>query len=97
MRFRLDGRWLRRGWRPLLRVVPEFLLLLVAISRRPQGSFRELEFPTGGERAADVGRRAFAVFAGSLSPNRIVIDVDPESGHALVHDLLPGTSSSDLP
>jgi hypothetical protein len=97
VRFRLEGRWLRRSWRPLLRVVPEFVLLLVAIFRRPQGTFRHLEFPTGGQRAVDVGRRAFAVFAGSLSPNRIVVDVDPESGHALVHDLLPGSSSSELP
>jgi hypothetical protein len=97
MRFRLEWRWLHRGWPPLVRVVPEFALLLVALFRRPQGTFRELEFPTGGERAVDVGRRAFAVFAGSLSPNRIVIDVDPETGQAVVHDLLPGASSSELP
>jgi hypothetical protein len=96
MRFRLQGRWLLRGSRSLLRVVPEFVLLLGALFRRPQGTFRELEFPTGGERGVDVGRRAFAVFAGSLSPNRIVIDVDRETGHALVHDLLPDASSEEL-
>jgi hypothetical protein len=97
LRVRVEWRWLRRGWRPLLRVLPEFLQLLAALVRRPQGTFRELDFPVGGERAVDSGRRAFAVVAGSLAPNRIVVDVDPETGHALVHDLLPETSSPELP
>lgn len=96
LRMRLEWRWARRGWRPLVRVVPEFVLLLAALFRRPQGTLRELEFPAGGQRGVDVGRRAFAVFAGSISPNRIVIDLDPERGRALVHDLLPDVSSSEL-
>lgn len=95
--FRVEWRWLRRGWKPLARVVPEFLLLMVALVRRPRGRFRTLEFPAGGERAVDAGRRAFVVVAASLSPNRLVVDVDPETGGALVHDLVAGQGSDELP
>jgi len=96
-RFRVEWLWLRLIWRPLARVVPEFLLLLLALVRRPRGTFRQLDFPVGGERATDAGRRAFAVLAGSLAPNRLVVDLDPETGKALVHDLVPGAGSADLP
>ncbi|TML94637.1 MAG: hypothetical protein E6G03_11695 [Actinobacteria bacterium] len=95
--FQVEWRWLRLAWRPLARVVPEFFKLLAALVRRPEGTFRQLEFPAGGERAADAGRRAFAVLAGSLAPNRLVVDFDPETGKALVHDLVPGAGSADLP
>ena len=94
--FRVERRWLRLGWKPLVRVVPEFLLLMAALVRRSRGTFRELDFPVGGERAIDAGRRAFAVGAGSIAPNRLVVDVDPEAGSALVHDLVPGRGSPEL-
>jgi hypothetical protein len=97
LRFRVQWRWLRLGWRPLVRVIPEFLLLVPALIRAPRGRFRELDFPAGGERAVDAGRRAFAIWAGSLAPNRLVVDVDAETGTALVHDLVPGAGSADLP
>jgi hypothetical protein len=95
--FRVAWRWLRQAWKPLARVVPEFLLLMGALARRPRGSFRTLDFPVGGERAVDAGRRAFVVLAGSLAPNRLVVDVDPDTGGALVHDLVPARSSQELP
>jgi hypothetical protein len=91
LRFRVEWKWLRQVWKPLLRVVPEFFLLLFALARRPHGRFRTIEFPTGGDRAVDAGRRAFAVVAPSLAPNRLVVDVDPNAGEVLVHDLLPGS------
>ncbi len=97
MRFRVEWRWLRLGWKPLARVVPDFCLVLSALVRRPRGRFRTIEFPAGGERAVDAGRRAFIVVAPSLAPNRLVIDVDPRSGEALVHDLFPGSASPELP
>jgi hypothetical protein len=95
--FRVEWKWLGQGWKPLARVFPEFLLLMAALPRRPRGSFRTLEFPVGGERAVDAGRRAFAVAAASLSPNRLVVDVDQEADGALVHDLLPKHGSDRLP
>jgi hypothetical protein len=94
--FVVQWRWLRQGWKPLVRVVPEFFLLMGALVRRPSGSFRTLDFPVGGERAVDAGRRAFAVVAGCVSPNRLVVDVDPETGGALVHDLVPEQGSDQL-
>lgn len=94
---RVEWRWLRQAWKPLVRVVPEFLLLMTALVRRPRGRFKTLDFPVGGERAVDSGRRAFAVVAASLAPNRLVVDVDPETGGALVHDLVPGHGSEELP
>ena len=97
LRIRVDWRWLRLIWKPLARVLPDFVLLMAALVRPPAGTFTRLDFPAGGQRAADVGRRAFAVWAGSLAPNRLVVDVDGEAGKALVHDLVPGTGSADLP
>jgi hypothetical protein len=95
--FRVEWRWLRQVWKPLARVFLEFLLLMLSLGRGPRGRFRTLEFPVGGERAMDAGRRAFAVVAASLAPNRLVVDVDPETGGALVHDLFPERGSDQLP
>lgn len=97
LRFRVEWRWLRLLWRPLARVVPDFFVVLSALVRRSRGRFVELEFHTGGERAVDAGRRAFAVVAPSLPPNRLVVDVDPDSGKALVHDLVPSKPPRELP
>lgn len=97
LRFGVEWRWLRLGWKPLARVVPDFFLVIAALVRRPQGRFRTIEFPTGGERAVDAGRRAFVVLAASLAPNRLAVDLDPESGDALVHELLPRRASRELP
>ena len=94
--FRVELRRLRRVWRPLLQVVPDFLLLMAALVRRRAGTFRTLDFPVGGERAVDAGRRALAVVAPSLAPNRLVVDVDPEAGDAVVHDLVPGSAPAEL-
>jgi hypothetical protein len=95
-RYRVQSHWLLLLWKPLWRVVPDFFLVLWALLRRPQGRFRELEFPTGGERAVDAGRRAFAVVAPSLAPNRLVVAVDKDTGEALVHDLVPSAASREL-
>jgi hypothetical protein len=95
--FRVEWRWLRLTWRPLARVIPDFLILIAALVRPPDGTFKLLDFPTGGQRATDSGRRAFVVWAGSLAPNRLVVDLDAEAGKALVHDLVLGTGSADLP
>jgi hypothetical protein len=96
LRFRVEWRWLRLAWRPLLRVIPEFFLVLFAIVRRPHGAFRTIEFPTGGERPVDAGRRAFGVVAASLAPNRLVVYVDEGDGGAVVHDLLPRSGPPEL-
>ena len=96
LRFRLERRWFPLVWRPLGRVVPDFFVVLAALVRPPHGRFARIEFPTGGQRAVDAGRRAFAVLGPSLAPNRLVVDVDPESGEALVHDLVPSWAPPEL-
>jgi len=97
LRFQVEWRWLRRAWRPLLAVVPDFVLLMGALPRRRRGEFHTVEFPTGGQRAVDRGRRAFTGLAGSLGPNRLVVDLDPDKGEALVHDLVASAGRPELP
>jgi hypothetical protein len=91
--YRVEPRWLARGARQLLHVVPQFCAVLGVIFRPRRGVFRTLEFPTGGERAMDQGRRAWAGLVGSLAPGRLVVDLNPETGEVLVHDL--GAGSAD--
>lgn len=94
--YRLQLRWLRPLGTQLLRVIPDFFRLMLALPQRPRGSFRTLDFPVGGTRNVDAGRRAYAVMAASLAPNRLVVDADPEAGGAVVHDLLTQSSPSRL-
>ena len=96
LRFRVQSRWLVPGLRQVLRVVPDFVRVIVALARPRGGAFRTLPFPAGGERDVDRGRRAWAALMASLAPNRLVVDFDPDSGEALVHDLVPGAASSSV-
>jgi len=95
LRYRVKWRWLRRGARQLLFVVPDFFRVMATLASRPRGSFRTVPFPAGGERDVDRGRRAFATLAASFAPSRLVIDLDPDTGEALVHDLLPAAQSAE--
>jgi multisubunit Na+/H+ antiporter MnhE subunit len=97
LRFRVQWHWLRELWRPLLRVIPDFFVVTAALVRRPAGRTRRVEFPTGGSRDVDAGRRAFVAVAGSLAPNSLVVDVDEAHGVVLVHDLVPGSAAQTLP
>jgi hypothetical protein len=96
LQYRVEWRWLRRTPSHLARVVPEFFLVLATLVRRRRGAFRTLEFPTGGERTVDRGRRAWAGLAASLAPNRVVVDVDEETGLVLVHDLVPRAAPDEV-
>lgn len=94
LRYRVEGRWIGPGAKQLVRVVPDFVRLMVALPRRPRGVFRTVRFPSGGERDVDRGRRAWAALTASLPPTRVVVDFDPAGGRALVHDL-PAQAGSD--
>jgi hypothetical protein len=96
LRFRVEWRWVRRAGKTLLLVPRDFVVVSAALARRRRGSFRELEFPLGGSRAIDAGRRAFAVVVPSLAPNRLVVDADECADSVLVHDLAPGKAPSEL-
>jgi len=96
LRYRVEWRWLRRTPAQVARVIPEFFLVLTTLIHPRRGAFRTLEFPTGGERAVDRGRRAWAGLAASLAPNRVVVDVDEDTGLVLVHDLVPRASADEV-
>lgn len=96
LRFRVERAWLARTPARLAQVVPDFFLVVAVLARPRGGAFRTLPFPTGGERAVDDGRRAWAAFVGSFAPNRLVVDLDRETGEALVHDLVAARAPDRL-
>jgi hypothetical protein len=85
--------WLAGSWRVLCRIPSQLALVareafaqLVA-PRSARGRFRAVPFNAGGERPCDAGRRALAEALGSLTPNTIVIGIDPDRNLLLVHQL----------
>jgi hypothetical protein len=73
-------------------VVPDFLVLVRVVAtavasgdRGPQGRFVTRETGLTGEEAAP--RRAWVTGLATLSPNAYVLDIDADTGRALVHDL----------
>src|SRR5204863_9104734 len=68
-------------------VVKEFGMVTAFLFQRGEGEFRRLDFPAGGARPAERGRRAFIVMATGYSPNSYVVDVDEDRGEVLVHVL----------
>ena len=89
--FRFHVRWLRDTGRPLARVLPDFVVLMLALvrRRRSRGAFRAVQFEPGGETPLGAGRRAFVTVAGSLAPNSLVVDIDRERNLVLVHEFDP--------
>jgi multisubunit Na+/H+ antiporter MnhE subunit len=94
--FHVEWRWVNRTPKHLAAVIPDFFLVLATLVRPRRGAFRTLAFPTGGGRDIDRGRRAWAGLAASLAPNRVVVDVDEETGLVLVHDLVPRAAPDEV-
>jgi multisubunit Na+/H+ antiporter MnhE subunit len=84
---RIERRWLVRAARIPWLVVKEFWMVTLFLLERGEGEFRRLDFPAGGARPAERGRRAFIELATGYSPNSYVLDVDDERGEVLVHVL----------
>ena len=84
----------RRLANPLLRLVPDMLILVGALWRRlvlrqpVQGSFRVARLGSEQARRSAAGRVLTEVWA-SLVPNRYVVGADEEDGIVLVHELVP--------
>jgi len=92
---RVEPRYLVRAARIPWQVLREFALVTLFLLRRPlaEGEFRALEFPTGGARPTERGRRAFVALATGFSANSYVVAMDEERGLVLVHvlsDVPPG-------
>jgi hypothetical protein len=83
----------------LLAIVVDFGLLVRALAvsawRREvvRGVFRSHELETGGDDARGVGLRAWTEIAATYSPNSYVVEIEPERGLVLLHDLVPRRSS----
>jgi hypothetical protein len=102
---RRSGRHTLVGLREAARAAPVLWRALVELglvlgslrSGRPHGAFRRLAVPVRGRGAPRTGLRALATLVGTFPPNTIVVDVDPETGDALVHDLDPRRARAELP
>ena len=89
----IDPRWLLRGWRVVLKIPLDLgvlcweALVQLVSPREARGEFRAAPFKATKQTTADTGRRALSEWLGSLSPNTIVVGVDPERELLLVHQL----------
>ena len=64
------------------------------LDRARAGSFvARGDFPTGGKNPEGTAWRAFVTVASTWSPNSYVVDIDPDTGNRLSHDLVPNRSS----
>jgi multisubunit Na+/H+ antiporter MnhE subunit len=83
----------------LLMIVVDFgivtwaLLQSVARLRIVRGRLISRDLERGAEAAEGTGPRAWTALAASYSPNAYVIDIDPEAGTVLLHDLVPNRAS----
>jgi hypothetical protein len=60
----------------------------IATGRRRLGAFGE-DRSAAGSGELPAGRRAWVTLVATWSPNCYVLDIDPETGRRLVHDLEP--------
>ena len=84
--YRLEPRLLRSLPRLPWELARDTAVVLAALPLRRRGRFRSTALPTA-QTPAGRGRRAYAEVRGSVAPNAIVVDVDPELGAALLHEL----------
>ena len=90
---RLEPRSLALLVRLPWRIVEEFAVVMwtlvsAAASReRPHGRLRTLHADATGLTPTAAGRRVTITILGGVSPNTYVVDIDPESGAMVVHDL----------
>lgn len=93
-------RWPQELGRAVLQVPLDFAVLVAVLARAvvrgdrgPHGSFLARSTRETGSHAAS--RRAWVTLLATLSPNAYVVDLDADSGRALVHDLRPWRSSEE--
>ena len=105
MGFRLDVALLSRSWFIPLWVVRDFAVVSWALAlhltrvRPVRSAWVAVPFAAGRRGELAAGRRALLVVETNLSPNTIVVDIDPEREVALEHVLVSGRrrASESLP
>ncbi|MDQ6805412.1 MAG: Na+/H+ antiporter subunit E [Actinomycetota bacterium] len=89
----IDPTWLVGVWRVVVRIPRQLALVSwealaqLLTRKRSRGAFRVVPFGAGGENPRDAARRALAEALGSLTPNTIVVGIDPDRQLLLVHQL----------
>jgi hypothetical protein len=73
-------------------IVVRVLAASVATGRREVGTFRE-DASEAGHGPVPSGRRAWVQLVATWSPNCYVLDISPETGRRLLHDLRPDRRS----
>lgn len=96
LRFRFRPAWLLEAKGVPWHVVRELLIVLLALAERPRSRWEELPFPTGQQDAQSAARRGFAAWAGTLSSNSLVTDLDCDRNIAVVHHLHPKRASRSV-
>ena len=102
-KFRPRARWLWKARRLPWRMVSDTALVMASLwghvtrTRQARGSFRAIPFRHGDpEDPTDVARRALAEIGVSLTPNTVVVGIDPSRDLLLVHELVQRPGSVDL-
>ncbi|MFB4305030.1 hypothetical protein [Actinomadura sp. GTD37] len=91
-------RWCRELGPATLAVLTDFgivvrvLATCVATGRREAGTFLH-DAGASGRGPEPAGRRAWTTLIATWSPNSYVLDISPDSGRRLIHDLRPHRSS----
>jgi multisubunit Na+/H+ antiporter MnhE subunit len=73
------------------------LALHLTRARSVRSAYVAVPFAAGGSDASSAGRRALATVLGTISPNSVVLDIDPERNVALRHDLVPSRAGDSVP
>jgi multisubunit Na+/H+ antiporter MnhE subunit len=99
LHFRVDRRWLARAWSSPVQIVYDFALLTSLLFRRGrvEGEYLTVDFPAGDSHAQYAWRRAWVTTIGTISPNVVVVDIDPEQKTALLHSLDTGAWKGKQP
>jgi hypothetical protein len=100
LRFRLEPAWLVKALKAPWKAARDFGVVMWALAlhllriRPVRSAYHAVPFPVGGSDPASAGRRALATLVGCLGPNTIQVDIDPETGLALRHELVPRKASN---
>ena len=72
------------------------LVKLIVLRRGPQSRFRAVRYrATGAGSETDVARRVLSEWGASVAPNRYAVGIDVDSGHLIVHELVPARGPLD--
>ncbi len=96
---RVPWRWVAAAWTVPAMIFVDFGIvvwaLVASLLRREvvRGAFRAHDFPAGGDDPESAAVRAWVGLVATYGANAYVVDLEPERGLSLVHDLVPYRAS----